>query len=88
MSAFRAELKSWIERSKAGEDIVITERGVPVARLSAVGCADLITELVQEGLLSLPASPRAEPPAAVAGESGPATESKGAVAALFSRRRR
>lgn len=52
VSALRAELKSWIERARDGEDVVITERGIPVARLSAIGSADLITSLTRDGLLT------------------------------------
>ncbi|MEK8227523.1 type II toxin-antitoxin system prevent-host-death family antitoxin [Oerskovia sp. M15] len=52
VSALRAELKSWIERARDGEDVVITERGIPVARLSAVASADLITSLTRDGLLT------------------------------------
>ena len=52
MSALRAELKSWIEKARAGEEVVITERGVPVARLSAVETADLVAGLVRDGLLT------------------------------------
>ncbi|GAA1994461.1 hypothetical protein GCM10009718_35380 [Isoptericola halotolerans] len=52
VSALRAELKSWIEKARDGEDVVITERGVPVARLTGVGSADLVSELVRDGLLT------------------------------------
>ncbi|WP_265522914.1 type II toxin-antitoxin system Phd/YefM family antitoxin [Oerskovia flava] len=52
VSALRAELKSWIERARAGEDVIITERGVPVARLTGVATADLVTELTRDGLLT------------------------------------
>ncbi|MCK0117042.1 type II toxin-antitoxin system prevent-host-death family antitoxin [Isoptericola sp. S6320L] len=52
VSALRAELKSWIERARDGEDVVITDRGVPVARLTGVGSADLVSELVRDGLLT------------------------------------
>ncbi|GAA1729992.1 hypothetical protein GCM10009809_26920 [Isoptericola hypogeus] len=52
MSALRAELKSWIERARAGEEVVITDRGVPVARLSGVRTADLVAGLVRDGLLT------------------------------------
>lgn len=51
VSALRAELKSWIERAREGEEVVITERGVPVARLTGVATADLVTELVRDGVL-------------------------------------
>ncbi|PFG44444.1 prevent-host-death family protein [Isoptericola jiangsuensis] len=52
VSALRAELKSWIEKARAGEEVVITDRGVPVARLTGVGSADLLSELVREGLVT------------------------------------
>ena len=52
VSALRAELKSWIEKARAGEEVVITERGVPVARLSGVQTADLVAGLVRDGLLT------------------------------------
>lgn len=52
MSALRAELKSWIEKARAGEEVVITDRGVPVARLSGVETADLVAGLVRDGLLT------------------------------------
>ncbi|MCB7136296.1 type II toxin-antitoxin system Phd/YefM family antitoxin [Cellulosimicrobium marinum] len=58
VSAFRAELKSWIERARAGEDVVVTERGVPVARLTGVATADLVTELTRDGLLTPPTAER------------------------------
>jgi len=58
VSALRAELKSWIEKARAGEEIVITERGVPVARLSGVATADLVAGLVRDGLLTPAATER------------------------------
>ena len=58
VSALRAELKQWIDRSRAGEDVVITERGIPVARLSRIGSADLIERLEREGLLTAPVGER------------------------------
>ena len=58
VSALRAELKSWIERARAGEEVVVTERGVPVARLTGVATADLVTELTRDGLLTPPSVER------------------------------
>jgi prevent-host-death family protein len=52
VSALRAELKLWIDRARAGEEIVITDRGLPVARLTGVEAADLVQSLVRDGLLS------------------------------------
>lgn len=63
VSALRAELKGWIEAARAGEDVVITERGIPVARLSGIDSADLLARLERDGLLSPASAPRtaAEP---------------------------
>ncbi len=58
VSTLRAELSSWIERAKAGEDVVITERGMPVARILAVDSAPLLEQLTQRGLLSRPSTTR------------------------------
>ncbi len=57
ISALRAELSSWIERARAGEEIVVTDRGTPVARLLAVDTAPLLDELVERGVLSKPRRP-------------------------------
>lgn len=54
MSALRAELKQWIDAARSGADVVITDRGVPVARLSAIAATDLLTRLQREGLLGAP----------------------------------
>ena len=52
ISVLRAELSSWIERARAGEEIVVTDRGIPVARLSSVDSAPLLEQLVRDGVLS------------------------------------
>lgn len=63
VSTLRAELSGWIERAKAGEDVVVTDRGIPVARILAVDSAPLLDQLTQRGLLSSEA-PRGQRPAA------------------------
>lgn len=65
VSTFRAQLKHWIERVGEGEELIITERGVPVARLTGVEGADLIASLERDGLLT---APEAERPAAPTAE--------------------
>jgi prevent-host-death family protein len=54
ISILRAELSSWIGRARSGEEIVITERGAPVARLVPVDTAPLLRELTRSGVLSKP----------------------------------
>lgn len=62
ISTLRAELSHWIERARNGEEIVVTERGIPVVRLLAVDTAPLLDQLVRRGVLSKPS--RGDRPAA------------------------
>jgi len=54
VSALRAELADWIERARGGEEVVVTDRGTPVARLVAIDSAPLLEQLTQRGVLSRP----------------------------------
>lgn len=56
VTGLRAELARWIEQVRGGEEIVVTDRGVPVARLVPVDSAPLIERLTQEGALAKPAT--------------------------------
>lgn len=51
MSELRANLKSWVERARDGERVVVTDRGIPVARLVAVDADGLLDRLEREGTL-------------------------------------
>jgi prevent-host-death family protein len=62
VSTLRAELADWIERVRGGEEVVVTDRGTPVARLVAVDSAPLLERLTREGVLTGPR--RAERPTA------------------------
>lgn len=57
VSTLRAELAEWIDRVQAGEEVVVTDRGVPVARLVGVDTAPLIEQLTRQGVLSRPRRP-------------------------------
>jgi len=82
VSALRAELSSWIERVRGGEEVVVTDRGIPVARLLAVDTAPLLEQLVQRGVLS---KPRGDRPVARGAER---VRARGPVAELVSEQRR
>jgi prevent-host-death family protein len=56
VSALRADLATWIDRVRGGEEVVVTDRGTPVARLVAVDTAPLLERLTREGVLSRPSS--------------------------------
>lgn len=51
VSALRAELSTWLDRARAGEEVLVTERGTPVARLVPVHAAPLIDRLVRQGVV-------------------------------------
>lgn len=54
VAQLRRDLKRWLERAQAGEDVTITERGRPVARLSAADAPSALDRLVAEGRVSQP----------------------------------
>lgn len=48
-------LSRYIERVRAGEEVIVTDRGRPVARLSPVDAStDRLADLVAEGLVRAP----------------------------------
>jgi prevent-host-death family protein len=61
LTQLRADLSDALEAAKNGDDVIITERGVPVARLKGIDSTDLLTRLEREGLITPPAEARAVP---------------------------
>jgi prevent-host-death family protein len=57
VSELRAHLSEWLERARSGEDVVVTDRGTPVARLVGVSSATTLERLTSEGVISRPAAP-------------------------------
>lgn len=83
VSALRAELANWVKRARDGEEVVVTERGTPVARLVPVDSAPLLEQLTREGVLSRPHStgrPRAS--------GAPRAHANGPVSDLVGEQRR
>jgi prevent-host-death family protein len=54
ISDLRANLRAWVEQARAGREVVVTERGVPVARLVAVDSAPVLEQLERDGVLTRP----------------------------------
>lgn len=52
ISELRANLKSYVERARKGERIVVTDRGLPVARLGPADEESLLDRLEREGVLT------------------------------------
>ena len=57
VSVLRSHFREWLGRAKAGEDVVVTDRGVPIARLVGMESTDLIERLTRDGVISKPISP-------------------------------
>ncbi len=57
VTELRAHLGRWIDAARDGNDVVITERGVPVARIVALDSTSVIDRLTEQGVISRPATP-------------------------------
>jgi prevent-host-death family protein len=67
VTELRAHLSDWLDRARAGGEVVITDRGIPVARLAALDSAGTLERLTAEGVIGTATAQR---PVA-AGRSGP-----------------
>ncbi len=61
LTAFVKDAKKYVDAARDGGEVVVTDGGVPVVRLSKVGAADLLARLEREGLINAPADERAVP---------------------------
>ena len=50
----RAHLSDWLERARAGTEVIITDRGLPVARLLGLETTTAIERLTNEGVIARP----------------------------------
>ncbi|MDZ7732646.1 MAG: type II toxin-antitoxin system prevent-host-death family antitoxin [Acidimicrobiia bacterium] len=57
----RAHLSDWVTRARDGAEIVITDRGVPVARLLGVEATPTLVRLTGAGAIARPKSDRRPP---------------------------
>lgn len=48
----RSHLSAYLRRARDGEDVIVTERGRPIARLTAVGWDARREQLIREGLIT------------------------------------
>ncbi len=83
VSELRSSLRAWLDRARAGDDVVVTERGIPVARLVGVEAAGVIEQLERDGVLARPAT--AHRPRAT---GRPRAPSSGSVSDLIAELRR
>ena len=57
VTALRAGLAGWIDRVQEGEEVVVTQRGRPVARVLGVGSTSLADRLIARGVVTPPRGP-------------------------------
>jgi prevent-host-death family protein len=54
VSELRAHLSQWLEVVRGGDDVVVTDRGLPVARITGLETASLLERLTEQGILGRP----------------------------------
>jgi prevent-host-death family protein len=50
----RENLRSWLDRVKNGDEVIVTEHGEPVARLSTFEPRSRLEELIERGIVRPP----------------------------------
>jgi prevent-host-death family protein len=83
VSELRAHLSEWLEQARAGKEVIVTDRGVPVARLVGTSATATLERLSAEGVISRPE--RAQRPTA---SGRPRPHARQSVAQLVSGQRR
>lgn len=54
VTEFRSDLRRWIDQVKSGEEIVLTERRTPIARITGINALPVIEQLERDGLIRGP----------------------------------
>jgi prevent-host-death family protein len=58
VTELRAHLSDWLTRVRRGEEVVVTERGIPIARLSSVEASSVLAALTELGIVGRADGPR------------------------------
>ena len=58
VTELRAHLSAWLTRVREGEDLVVTDRGVPIARVVGLDSTELIDRLTELGVIAKPDRPQ------------------------------
>jgi len=56
VTELRAHLSEWLERARGGTEVVITDHGVPVARLLGLTTTSALERLTADGVIGRPAA--------------------------------
>jgi prevent-host-death family protein len=58
VTELRAHLSEWLERAREGSEVIITDRGMPVARLLGLSATATLERLAAEGVIGTPTARR------------------------------
>lgn len=58
VSELRAHLSHYLDRVREGDDVVITDRGMPIARLLGLTAATTLERLAADGIIARATAPR------------------------------
>jgi prevent-host-death family protein len=54
ITVLRAHLSEWIDHARNGEEVIVTERGMPIVRLIGIDTTTKLEQLVAAGVISNP----------------------------------
>lgn len=57
VTELRANLRHWLDQVRDGDEVVITERGIPLARIVRVDAMSRIDDLTAQGVIARPERP-------------------------------
>ena len=58
VTELRAHLSEWLDRVRGGEEVIVTDRGVPVARMLGMSATAALQRLAADGVIGRDASAR------------------------------
>lgn len=58
VTELRAHLGDWLDRVRGGEEIIVTDRGIPVARLLGMSATATLQRLAADGVIGRDVSAR------------------------------
>ena len=58
VTELRAHLSEWLDRVRDGEEVVVTDRGVPVARMLGMSATATLQRLAADGVIGRDVSAR------------------------------
>ena len=58
VTELRAHLSEWLDRVRGGEEVIVTDRGAPVARMLGMSATAALQRLAADGVIGRDASAR------------------------------